>query len=345
LSARAHWVVRAKGHPEIRGTHTRALELTPDAEIGKAATCIIGVGAEVPADLALARGPLRLTFSADGHTSTLLAWRSPSWSSTNRLVVRTSTYADGDTFAIGATAAASELERGLLDALSGGAPLRLDLHQLEPSPPLVVAARDDVPLDDLPAGLRAHLVAAARAGRLVGLQPPGSRRQAAWWAELRARPISSLDGALGGSVVVASASERLLLAALESVDDARRSRFRLLIVDPPHPGAALLLLDGRPATPAVSLGRLHQRPLRRRRLLAEALATGLPVSLDVPEEEASTLTHEVDHLAPGARLLWSAPTPDFGLALEAHVPAHLGVPPSVRRVVLLSDSSPRQLGD
>lgn len=342
MSAGGGWRVRAQGHPAVRATHARSIELAPEAEIGLGATCVVGVSTEVPEALALARGPLRLTLTADGHAAALRAWRSPSWASERRIVVRTTTHADGDTFAIGATAGAADLDRRLVEALRQGTALTVAIHPLSPPPPLVVAAPSGTPFADLPAGLRRHLTAASHARRLFALVPPRGHRDAAPWSELGGEPTTSLEAVDDGAVVLAPDSERLLLRALDGLDDGRRERLRLLVQQPSHPAHALLLLCGAPATPALALGILPERPQRRRRLLTEALRTGLPAAFACADHLSSELASEAAALAPEATIVWAAAEPDFGEALSGPAQPGLVVPSGLRRGVLLSGSSPRR---
>lgn len=342
MSGATCWIVRARGHRAIRGTHARSIELAPEDEIGLGATCVVGVSSEVPEEVALARGPLRLTLAAGGHTSALLAWRSPSWASARRIVVRTSTFTDGDTFAFGATAGAADLDQGLLGALRDGAPLTLEVQPLGPPPPLVVAAPARHPLADLPAGLQRHLSVAARAGKLLAFVPPRSHRDAAPWPELGGQVTTSLARAGEGAVAVAPDGERLLLRALETLDDGPRRRLRLLLVQPSHRSDALLLLSGRPPTPALTLGLVPERPQRRRRLLAEALRSDQPVVFACADGLLEEVAADVGQVAGDACIVWAAPEPDFGTALSGSTPAGLDVPSGVRQGIVLSGSSPRR---
>lgn len=342
MSAEARWVVRARGHPAMRATHARSIELAPEDEIGPAATCVVGVSSEVPEEVALARGALRLAIAAGGHDSELLAWRSPSWASAKRIVVRTSTFADGDTFAFGATRGAADLDRALLEALKGGATLTLEVRPISSPPPLLVAAPAGFPLADLPAGLRRHLTVVARAGRLLVLVPPRSHRDAAPWPELGGQVANDLDALQEGTTVVAPDSERLLLRALDTVADEPRRRLRLALAAPSHLADALLLLLGQPATPTVSLGLVPTRPARRRRLLGQALRACLPLAFAVASDLSEEVADDVERLSPGAAVIWAAPEPDFGMALSGSTPAGLAVPPGIRCGVVLSGSSPRQ---
>lgn len=342
MSPPDHWTLRARGHPAIRSTHARSIELTAENEIGPGATCVVGVSADISEEIALTRGALRLRFAAGGHTTTLSAWRSPSWASASRIVVRTTTFTDGDTFAVGATAGAAQLDRDLLGALRSSAPLTVEITPIGSPPPLVVAAPPGFPLADLPAGLRRHLAVAARTGRLSAFVPPRGHRDAAPWPELKGQVTTSLADIDNGTVVTAQDSERLLLGALDTLDDGPRRRLRLALVEPSHLADALLLLLGHPATPAVSLGVVPTRPARRRRLLGEALRAGLPLAFAVADGLSRELAEDVEQLSPGATVIWAAPEPDFGLALAGSAPAGLDAPPGLRRGVVLSGSSPRR---
>ncbi|HLH68828.1 MAG TPA: DUF371 domain-containing protein [Candidatus Dormibacteraeota bacterium] len=144
-----------RGHPAIRGTHAKTLELTREREISARATCVVGVGAEVePEDLAGFVGPLSITLRAGPHQETLWARAEPTFRLSRSIVVRRSRHRSPDTFAVEADRGAADLDRELVASLR------------HPDARLVVTVR----------GRRS--VAAARGARLTvivgGLEGPPS---------------------------------------------------------------------------------------------------------------------------------------------------------------------------
>jgi hypothetical protein len=103
------------GHPAIRATHHKTLEITPDPHITERATCVIAVGA-TGADTAFA-GDVRVTVRAAGESFTFTARGNSSWHPGGTAVFRRSPVRPHGTFATHATAAASDLPRVLVAAL------------------------------------------------------------------------------------------------------------------------------------------------------------------------------------------------------------------------------------
>jgi hypothetical protein len=130
--------VRARGHEHVAATHESTFEVTTDDWLTPAGDCIVGVEANrSPADfdddfvaacrdpgatitLALEAGTASQRVRARGHDDLTFA-------SDRSAVVRTSTYVDDRTVAVGADAAAAGLDRGLVAALAGGAELTVTL--------------------------------------------------------------------------------------------------------------------------------------------------------------------------------------------------------------------------
>ena len=95
--------VAARGHEHVAATHASTFEVTTDDWLTPAGDCIVGVEAD--------RAPPDLTFASD-----------------RSLVVRTSDYVDDRTVAVGADAAAADLDRSLVRALADGAALTVRLR-------------------------------------------------------------------------------------------------------------------------------------------------------------------------------------------------------------------------
>ena len=130
--------IEARGHENVRATHGSTLEVTTDDWLTPAGDCIVGVAADrAPADFADgfvaacrdADARIELTLVADGHRETLRARGDPAltFESDRSAVVRTSDYVDDRTVAVGADAAAADLDRDLVAALAAGANLTVTL--------------------------------------------------------------------------------------------------------------------------------------------------------------------------------------------------------------------------
>jgi len=136
-------VVHARGHEHVSAAHASTFEVTSDDWLTPAGDCILAVDADrVPADFDDAfvdacrdhTATIRATLTAttdDGTTvtDTVTGRGHPELSFENDRshVGRTSGYVDDRTVLVGADAAASDLDQGLVDALAGGADLRFEL--------------------------------------------------------------------------------------------------------------------------------------------------------------------------------------------------------------------------
>ncbi len=121
-------IVHARGHRNVRSTHTTTLEVTRETDLTERGSCIIAVAADKgAADLsaelkeALRREEARVTVTVEcgGLRDSVRARGSPRLSFTHPtdLVVRRSGYVCGRTVAILADRAASDLSRRLVDKL------------------------------------------------------------------------------------------------------------------------------------------------------------------------------------------------------------------------------------
>jgi hypothetical protein len=131
-------VIRARGHEHVAATHGSTFEVTTDDWLTPAGDCIVGVEADrSPADfgddfVAACRdreATITLTLETGTATQQVRARGHPDlgFESDRSAVVRTSTYVDDRTVAVGADAAAAGLDRGLVAALAGGAELTVTL--------------------------------------------------------------------------------------------------------------------------------------------------------------------------------------------------------------------------
>lgn len=109
----------AAGHPNIRATHGKTLELGRESEIGDRATCVVGVSARIDEDgLAELHGPVVLTLSAGGHQERVRGRLNPRFAPGDPLVVRRAPALTRDAVIVGADRAASDLARSFVAALT-----------------------------------------------------------------------------------------------------------------------------------------------------------------------------------------------------------------------------------
>ena len=132
-------VVRATGHEHVSAEHATTLEVTSDDWLTPAGDCILGVEADrTPADFAPAfvdacrdaDATITATVEAAGIEQTVTGRGDPdlTFEGDRSLVARTSDHVDDRTVMVGADAAAADLNRKLVTALSRGAPLTLTLQ-------------------------------------------------------------------------------------------------------------------------------------------------------------------------------------------------------------------------
>lgn len=135
--------MRAVGHENVTARHASTFEVTTDDYLTPAGDCILGVEADrAPADLdrgfvEACRDPtatITATFRVDGRdepalTATVTGRGHPdlTFSDDRSFVGRTSDHVDDRTVMVGADAAAGDLDRTLVEALSDGAGLTLTL--------------------------------------------------------------------------------------------------------------------------------------------------------------------------------------------------------------------------
>jgi hypothetical protein len=124
-------VVHASGHENVQATHGSTFEVTTDDWLTPAGDCIVGIAADRapssfdPAFREACRArdaEVHITLRVDGHEATVRASGHPDLTleSDRSAVVRTSSYVDDRTVAVGATAAAGDFDRELVAALAAG---------------------------------------------------------------------------------------------------------------------------------------------------------------------------------------------------------------------------------
>jgi hypothetical protein len=142
--------VRAHGHEHVTAAHGSTLEVTTDDWLTPAGDCILAIEADrSPAEfdeafVAACRDTdarIEATIAVDpagdwentAYETTVTGYGHPDLTFTDDrgAVVRTSDHVDDRTVAVGADAAAADLDRGLVAALADGAPLRFTLRVRE----------------------------------------------------------------------------------------------------------------------------------------------------------------------------------------------------------------------
>jgi hypothetical protein len=238
-------VVTARGHGGITGRHGKTLELTAEVGITQRASCVVGVGADLPAGLRSLRGIVRLGFAAGGVEATVTGEVNPGYAAAGRLVVRRSDVLEPETFLVNASGAAGDLPRELLEVLADpGATVTVTATEVgEPDPVVVVlAAGARAPADV------AELVAGA--DLVVDLTGAGAPAPS---VALPARRVHAWPQRLAGVRTVVVLGDPVVLP----LDPLPRRR--VLAWPPAHPGRELLLAAGLPAEPVLLAGSRPQR--------------------------------------------------------------------------------------
>ena len=161
-----------RGHPAIRATHAKTLELTPDPHITARATCVVAVGVE-PEPPAPMAGRIRIRISAGDARFSLDADANSSWDPTGPVVIRCSPLRRPGTFATGATASSADLPRELVLALQDpDALVTVDVVAIPTDRATVVLAY----VDPVAAQLPPPVLAERHAADTVIAQDEGARR-------------------------------------------------------------------------------------------------------------------------------------------------------------------------
>ncbi|MBN2454646.1 DUF371 domain-containing protein [Candidatus Woesearchaeota archaeon] len=124
----------AKGHKNILATHASTIEFTKDSELTLEGDCIAAVEADFSLEELqkfLKYGKIRVIIEAGSEKEEITAVPNPSFSSSKEMVIRKSDFTSERTFAIRANRAASDLGRGLADALKKGADVSIKITTLQ----------------------------------------------------------------------------------------------------------------------------------------------------------------------------------------------------------------------
>ncbi len=117
MSDRPRVVLRARGHPNVRATHGKTFEVTPDDAISQAGTCILGVDRSVEGDPSRLRGRVDITLSCGSARAVTSGTINPLYLPEEPFIFRKDPLPKARSFVIGCAHAASELDRGLVEAL------------------------------------------------------------------------------------------------------------------------------------------------------------------------------------------------------------------------------------
>ena len=131
-------VFKARGHPNVRATHRSTLEVTVDDYLTPRGDCIVGISAELspstlPAWLkeviASDDSVVVLVLCSGGICDSVVGRGSSKMTlgDNRRMVFRKSTYVGPETVMVGASKAAADLRRDLVERLSRGAELTVAL--------------------------------------------------------------------------------------------------------------------------------------------------------------------------------------------------------------------------
>jgi hypothetical protein len=109
----------AAGHPNVRATHSKTLELAREADITARATCVVGVAARLDEDaLARLHGRVELTLSVGGESETVAGRLNPAFRPGDPLVVRRAPAVTRDALLIDADRSAADLPRSFVALLA-----------------------------------------------------------------------------------------------------------------------------------------------------------------------------------------------------------------------------------
>jgi hypothetical protein len=239
-----------RGHPAIRGTHAKTLELTREPDISVRATCVVGVAAQVGTEeLAGFVGPVSITLRTGPHQEVVRATAEPAFRLERAIVLRRSRHRSPDTFATGADRGAGDLDREMIRMLQHPDARLLVVVRGRRSGPAARGARLIVLAPGEPAALEAlesaDLVVDGNGGRRARVRAPVPLDDAGLERALRA-----LEAGQRVAAVVPGLT-RGLWAASQLTAAAAASAVPVDFVGVPEEVRALLvsgLVDERPVT-------------------------------------------------------------------------------------------------
>ena len=134
MHASSGLTLTASGHPNIKASHAKTLELLPEAEVSPRGTCVLGVGLQGNLEaLARLRGDIEIVMTCGGRQEQVRAMLSPTWLPCEPLILRRRpTPLARRTLGFAADKGAADLDRGFVAALAeGSARLELQVSALD----------------------------------------------------------------------------------------------------------------------------------------------------------------------------------------------------------------------
>ena len=230
----------AAGHPNIRATHGKTLELAREGEIGPRATCVVGVGARID-EQALARlhGRVELTLSAGGLEERVRGRLNPAFRPGDPLVARRAPAVTRDAFVIDADRGAAALARSFVAALAdAGARVAVAVAPVdEPAPGVLVVHPEGVPAEP-PA-----VAAALARGERVEIAADEEGRAAIRAAHEAGHTVIPAPGTSVGAAVRAAGG---LAPGAEVITDVRAEQLERLLKATGAAWGAVVLDPGTP---------------------------------------------------------------------------------------------------
>lgn len=108
------------GNNNLLAAHRTTLEFTKENHLTRKGDCILGINATFSLDeikQKLKKGKIKIIIETKNHQDELTAEYNPLFNHQEQMVIRTSNYLDGRTFAIHATKAAKNIKRELIEEL------------------------------------------------------------------------------------------------------------------------------------------------------------------------------------------------------------------------------------
>lgn len=127
---------KVKGHPKITAEHRSTLEFTKDDHIAGNGDCILGISSDhYIGDLNKLNGRLIFILSIDGIEDSFEATipKNHKLADEKELVIRTSSFVSGRTYAIGSSKASIDIDRNLIEALKKGKEMKVFVYEKEKS--------------------------------------------------------------------------------------------------------------------------------------------------------------------------------------------------------------------
>lgn len=302
--------VTAVGHPAIRATHDKTLELTADPVITARATCVAGVSATWNREaLAQLRGPVDYLIEAGDQQGGGTAVINPDHAVEFGFVIRRSRHTDDDTLAVASTGAAANLPRPLIAALAEpGQPVTVTITELRPPAPLVILAPGE------PAGRLGVLWSNAAATVDLDAGPPSRGRSPSGRARVSELQLEiAMEQGHPIRALCSTPPDLIGPTAVARLHALTAAGARLAC--PADPVVGALLAAGLPPAPVLHLGRITGRRLHQPELRQLVSLTPCPVVLSAPAEEAEDVALSLRVLVP-QRTCWIDDAAfDVGLAL------------------------------